>query len=382
MANKKHLARLRQGVSAWNVWRQLNPEIEPDLIGADFRWANLGEANLSRANLCGANLTSADLSRGTLTQAQLREARLERAILESVDLRGADLSQTHLGRAYLCGANLSGADLSHARLFRVNRLAALIPRAHLPAGTAVGMSLRGANLLGAYFEEANLHQVDFHDAVIHKTIFSNVDLSTAQGLETAKHFGPSTIGIDTIYRSEGKIPEVFLRGAGVPDDFITYIKSRVGQPFEFYSCFISYSSKDQDFAERLHADLQSKGVRCWFAPKDLKIGEKFRADIEEAIRLSDKLLLVLSEHSLQSEWVETEVETAFEEAHQRKKVVLFPVRLDDTVMQTNQAWAAHIRRTRHIGDFRRWKADNEYQKGLSRLLRDLKAEAAVQQGNE
>jgi hypothetical protein len=72
----------------------------------------------------------------------------------------------------------------------------------------------------------------------------------------------------------GRIPEAFLRGAGVPDEFIAYIRSLAGRGIEFYSCFISYSSKDQVFAERLHADLQAKGVRCWFAPEDMKIGDK------------------------------------------------------------------------------------------------------------
>jgi TIR domain len=200
-----------------------------------------------------------------------------------------------------------------------------------------------------------------------------VDLSTAQGLEAVQHSGPSTIGIDTLYRSRGNIPEVFLRGAGVPDDMITYIKALVGCPFEFYSCFISYSSKDQEFAERLYADLHSKKVRCWFAPEDLKIGEKFRATIDEAIRVRDKLLLVLSTHSMTSEWVETEVETAFEEEQRRKTTILFPIRLDNSVTETHQAWAANIRRTRHIGDFRQWKDHDAYQKAFTQLLRDLKA---------
>ena len=94
--------------------------------------------------------------------------------------------------------------------------------------------------------------------------------------------------------SEGKIPEAFWREAGVPDEFITYMGSLVGRAIEFYSCFISYSSKDQDFAERLHADLQAKGVRCWFAPEDVQGGRKLHEQIEQAIRLYDKLLLVLS----------------------------------------------------------------------------------------
>jgi hypothetical protein len=74
--------------------------------------------------------------------------------------------------------------------------------------------------------------------------------------------------------------------------------------------FISYSSKDEDFARRLRLDLKRKGVRCWFAPEDLKIGARIRPAIDEAIQKHDKLLLVLSEHSIDSPWVEQEVETA------------------------------------------------------------------------
>ena len=106
------------------------------------------------------------------------------------------------------------------------------------------------------------------------TSFGDVDLSVVKNLETVLHLGPSSIGIDTIYRSQGKIPEVFLRGAGVPDSFLDYMHSLVGKPIDYYSCFISYSSKDDAFARRLYADFQSNHVRCWFAPEDLKIGDK------------------------------------------------------------------------------------------------------------
>jgi TIR domain len=62
------------------------------------------------------------------------------------------------------------------------------------------------------------------------------------------------------------------------------------QPIRFHSSFISHSSKDQASAERLHADLRAKGVRCWFAPHDLPIGAKILDAIDEAIRLRDKVL--------------------------------------------------------------------------------------------
>jgi len=62
-------------------------------------------------------------------------------------------------------------------------------------------------------------------------------------------------------------------------------------------------------------------------------------------------------------------------ADQGNKPVLFPIRLDEAVMQTEQAWGADIRRTRHIGDFTRWKDHDAYQQSFQRPLRDLKAEA-------
>lgn len=232
-----------------------------------------------------------------------------------------------------------------------------------------------ADLSHTDLTEANLTGTNFYSAMMDNTELGNVDLSVAKGLEEVNHEGPSSVGIDTIYRSSGNIPEDFLRWSGVPEPFIAHMKSLVAamSPIEFYSCFISYSSKDQEFAERLHADLRSKNVRCWFAPEDLKIGDKLRPAFDEAIRVHDKLMVLLSENSVGSPWVEKEVETAFEKEHREKRTVLFPIRLDEAVMETDQAWAADIRRTRHIGDFRDWKNHDSYRKAFDRLLRDLKA---------
>lgn len=181
-------------------------------------------------------------------------------------------------------------------------------------------------------------------------------------------------------RKSWSLPEVFLRGVGLSDRLIEHLPGLYGQAidFEFYSCFISYSSKDDEFADRLHADLQDKRVRCWLASEDLKIGDPLRDVIDRAVRLHDKLLLILSRDSIQSPWVKSEVEAAFEEERKAKargeeRTVLFPIRLDDAVMESGTAWASEIRRTRHIGDFTRWKEHDEYQKAFERLMRDLKA---------
>ncbi len=329
MANPEHVAILKQGVEVWNKWREKNEMIFADLRGTDFTGATLNLVNFWFTDLRNANLGYANLSSANIHEAWLCECNLYNSFLMNANFIGADLR---------------GANLERAQLYRTR------------------------------FERTNLNMAKFGEAVFGESIFTDTDLSNALALENGKHVLPSTIGIDTIHRSNGNIPEVFLRGCGVPDTFIEFSQSLVGKPIEFYSCFISYSSKDQGFSERLHADLQSNGVRVWFAPEDLKIGDKFRMEIDRAIRIYDKLLIVLSENSISSQWVEKEVETAFEKERQQNRTVLFPIRLDDAVMKTDQAWAADIRRTRHVGDFSRWKEHDHHQAAFERLLRDLKAE--------
>ena len=51
MANKEHLALLKRGAVTWIEWRNLHPNIEPDLSEANLAEANLRGANLGRSNL-------------------------------------------------------------------------------------------------------------------------------------------------------------------------------------------------------------------------------------------------------------------------------------------------------------------------------------------
>jgi hypothetical protein len=153
------------------------------------------------------------------------------------------------------------------------------------------------------------------------------------------------------------------------------MRSIVNKPLEFNSCFISYSSPDDDFTQRLYADLQQKGVRCWCAPTDLKIGEKFRMRIDKSIRIHEKFVLILSANSIRSPWVEEGVEAAIAKERNQKKPVLLSIRLDDAVMESDQAWAASLRRTRRIADFQAWKDNDQYRKSFDLLLLDLKAES-------
>ena len=151
--------------------------------------------------------------------------------------------------------------------------------------------------------------------------------------------------------------------------------SLVGKAIEYYSCFLSYSSMDKEFAHKLNSDLKGKKITTWFAPEDLKIGDRFRSRIDESIRIHDKLVLILSANSansVNSDWVETEVESALERERKEGKDVLFPIAIDDEGFTSQQSWAADIRRKRHIGDFRKWKSHDDYTNAFDRLVRDLK----------
>ena len=370
MASDEHLALLRQGTAIWNEWRDQNPGVMPDLEGADLNEAELRNADLNEANLRSAKLTAADLEgaelRGTdLSGADLTDAKLSGASLHRADLGGAKLSNALLGLANFSDADLSNADLSGADL----------AQAQLAGAALFGTNFTGAFLFATNLTGAHLIQPVLTGAMLVETIFAGIDLHDTIGLDDCRHLGPSVIDFRTLHLS-GDLPVSFLRGCGLPDNFIDYLPSLRGDPFRFYSCFVSYSAKDQVFAERLHTDLQDEGVRCWFAPHDLSIGAKTWDAIDEAIRLRDKLLVILSEASIASDWVEDEVDKAYAEERERGKTVLFPIRIDDAVMTTAEPWACKLRDQRHIGDFRQWNEPAEYQKSLERLLRDLKASGA------
>lgn len=382
-----HLDLLKQGIMLWNQWREDHSEIQPNL-----QEANLSGTNLKGANLRGANLSGAELNRADLNQADLRFANLSGALLRDSDLSNtnlsfADLSKADLSFAILRGTDLRGANLVFADLKGVNTKDVKLSDADLSnthlgdanllGADLVGANLRGANLRGANLTKANLSltnltETDLNEALLSITVFGSIDLRQVKGLENVVHKDPSIIDIQTLIKSEGQIPEVFLRGVGIPESFLEYVRSLSSTPIQYFTCFISYSAQDETFARRLHADLQSQGVRCWFAPQDLKVGDYFSKRIDEAIRVNDKLLLILSQHSLESNWIENEVEASLEREQSRGSQVLLPIRLDDAVMQTSRVWAATLRRTRHIGDFTRWKQNDFYQQGLERLLRDLK----------
>jgi uncharacterized protein YjbI with pentapeptide repeats len=438
MYSEKHLNILKLGASVWNKWRIENYWVQPYLsnivfVGADLRhaklsYAKLYKADLSMAKMAYANLTWADLSYARLSHTNLREANLSFADMRQVRLddallEGANLSRSNLSRAELSesnlnltdlsGANLSGAVLRSAALNRARMRGAILTRAdlwdanlraadltgadlvganlgdadlkgaNLSGADLSGTILRRANLNGVNLSDANLDGADLGGTLIGRTLFCNNNLSSVKGLETVRPTGPSTVGVDTLYKSGDSIPSEFLVACNLPEVFITYIPSLLEgtQALRFYSCFISYSNEDEAFARQLYSSLRRERLQVWFAPEDMKRGQKIYEQIDRAIQVHDRLLFILSEHSLTSKWVETEIRRARKAEREGGRRKLFPIliagyeALRDWVCidsVTGEDLAEEVRQY-FIPDFSNWREQDSFKTEFAKLLRDLRA---------
>lgn len=354
MANAEQLEIIKQGADVWNRWRGKNPYGRIDLTEADLSGAHLSGAHLIDADLTRSDLSGADLSSAHLIRAHLGKSHLIEAVLTWAQLMEADLTR----------ADLTGADLSRASLIRAD--------------------LRGANL-----SKANLHVVDFFQVVVGATVFANLDLSKPKELMDVHHTAPSTIGTNSLAISNGKIPEKFLRGCGLSDweieqaklynpdlnnEAIIQIQYRIyelraTQALQISPLFISYSRADGDFVDKVGNSLKHWGIRYWRDIHDMKAG-RLEKQIDRAIRQNPTVLLVLSEQSLRSDWVEHEVRTARDLEKEIGRDVLCPVALDDSWKESkwDKLLMGQVMKY-NILDFSAWKDVVKFE-GMFRKLID------------
>lgn len=261
---------------------------------------------------------------------------------------------TWLIRSNLAGANLSSAFIDHC-FFRNTAL--------------TGAFFGGATLIGCTFA---------HCSTLHEAI----------GLEEVVHRGPSSIDSFTLKSCIDKLPDVFLEGCGYTQYEISYLRALYREnPIAMYSCFISHAEADLSFASRLLADLRQSNVTCWHYKDSLRGGRDWQPQIDEAIKVHDKLILVCSRQSVYRENVVKEILRAIDIERQTGEQKLFPIRLDDHILSAGmmeearemvttrvwrENWVIHIRR-KHVPNFSGWDKDHaKYTAELSNLLRDLR----------
>ena len=190
------VALLKSDVDEWNERREKIQGVE----------VNLRRVNLNRAHLIGANLAGANLI-------------------------GANLSGASLSRAYLAGANLTGtylnfANLVDAHLEKTNLAEADLYRAHLMGADLTGANLSNANLRGAY-----LSHTDISHAQLSRATFANTKLKTTRNLDLCEFWLPASVDLHTLAKS-WPLPQNFLRGCGLPDQYIDYLPALLSLPLE------------------------------------------------------------------------------------------------------------------------------------------------------
>lgn len=113
-----------------------------------------------------------------------------------------------------------------------------------------------------------------------------------------------------------------------------------------FDVFISYSSRQKNIADAICHVLEEHNIKCWIAPRDIPVGEKYAAVITRAIKDSKLVVLVFSEISAVSPWVESEINIAFS----NRKPIL-PYKVDDAnlsdydefyLMLNNRHWIESV----------------------------------------
>jgi uncharacterized membrane protein YeaQ/YmgE (transglycosylase-associated protein family) len=112
--------------------------------------------------------------------------------------------------------------------------------------------------------------------------------------------------------------------------------------------FISYSSKDEEAAETICAELESRQLNCWIAVRDVNPGDNFQEAVVRAIRAAKVMVLVFTKNANNSDEIKNEVALASQ--HQ---LVVIPVRVDDVA--PNDALAYALATRQWIDLFRDWK---------------------------
>ena len=93
-----------------------------------------------------------------------------------------------------------------------------------------------------------------------------------------------------------------------------------------YQVFVSYSSKDKQWADAVCAALEEMNIDCWIAPRDIVPGTEWGASIIGGIDACKVMVLVFSTHANDSPQVRREVERAI-----NKGLVIVPLRVENVI---------------------------------------------------
>ena len=348
-----------------------------DLSGADLTGADLRMADLSGANLTGAHLFRATMPRATLTRAQLvgcflGRANLSGASMIQAQLKGADLSYAALSYADLEGADLSGADLTSTDLSWANLTDADLRGASLTTTTLLMADLTGADLREARLVKSNMESTVLLRAKAGGTLFANCDLRSTIGLDTVLHAAPSTIALDTLARSCGRIPRIFLQGAGVAEPLMAAQDAMTSERRAFPTVLLIGSLADTGLTERLRHALANEKIPSWALYADdedaLNSGE---ASLDHVVYY-DRLALLCTDAALENPFTSRYFAELMRSTGHGAATPLAALAFGGLFYERQDRLCSGLRKGDAL-DFRGWDNAGDWERAVEALVRLLAA---------
>ena len=412
MANMEHVQMVRRGRDVVARWREANPNEMLDLnaaymsyvrapqvniSGAELRHADLMGAVFRRANLSGCFLNPCHLYHADLREADLSNALFNGSNMRGADLRGANLTGADLDRTILSDANLSGANLTNANLQRTSLVGANLSGANLEGANFSGASLVRSDLTDALLISADLFQTqiwgcalsgaNMTGAALGYTVFQDCDLRATVGLGDARHDAPSTVGVDTIYRSGGLIPASFLAGAGMPSSVAVLQEAASSASPVTSECYIACRDDDEEFARQVSDGLNALGVRSWVFSVRVRgsalvsrLSSSDQEEIERWLRNYDKMVVVASTRALDTEAILNDITAARNKQQAADRWLLYFVAPDNGLARPSSRAARTLSAENIIFDLRPDDAatyEAELAKLADALLQDQPASAGA-----
>ncbi|HMQ80217.1 MAG TPA: TIR domain-containing protein [Ignavibacteria bacterium] len=364
----KILTLLKEGAKTWNKWRKENLDVKIDLRNETFKKSDFSKMQLDNIDFTDSLILDSDFTSSKLTNVSFKDSYIENCNFSNALIKNSNFKLSHLVSSKFIFSNINNCIFDET----------FINETIFDNTELLESDLSNSLISFTIFNSTDLAKSNFLKSQFSYNIFADIDLSQVTGLETVIHAAPSTIGIDTLLNSEGNIDVKFLSGAGIPENIISNFKSIFGNSYQFYSCFISYNEKDGKFAKKIYDNLTNAGIRCWFAPENLKAGDPIVTRIQEAMNQYDKLILILSENSVSSKWVQNEIEFGLLKEKRTNTSFLFPIVLDKSINDSSSFVIQEMLSKRVYIDFSDWKNENLFKNSLSKLIRSLILSVAIE----
>lgn len=329
-------------VDLFNRLREKHPAVKLDFTDADLR----GKKQAWKGDLHGQVLFDNNYSKEH-----------SQRVLDGINLSGCRLD----------GSNFQGVSLKNASFTSSVMIDADFSRADLTNADLEQTFLSGTNFSGTL-----LKGVNFKQAEMGRTLFVDTDLSECRGLDATLHLTSSEISFSTLIKSGFKVSEQFMRSCGVSIGLIEDLRRGKRFGTTYSTCFLSYSSQDRDFAQKIYYALMNAGVRVYWDSKNLLGGMYLDEQLIAAIKEHDRTITVLSENSLRSKWVLKEVQAAL----YYKREGFTPIRLCDIKPIQSFVKKNDIRPdivdSFPIPDFSNWSNKEAFEEVMSKLLQSIR----------